>query len=189
MAFCNTNVTLTKIFARIYNVANQIFNDDVFTVRMPELKIYRRNVAIIVLNDVGQILAGERSDIPGAWQLPQGGIEDGETPLEAMRRELVEEIGTASVSILAELPHTISYDWPETKFDGRYHGQEQNYFLVRLEAHAVIDLNGPESTDEFSSILWLGATEFVSRVSGFKAEAYKEAIAYFQKHYPEIITS
>ena len=66
---------------------------------------YRRNVAIVVVNHAGLVLACHRSDSTGIWQIPQGGIEEGESDEEAMHRELEEEIGTSDVDILGKLAH------------------------------------------------------------------------------------
>lgn len=136
---------------------------------------YRKNVAIFVLNDEGLILACERSDVRGAWQLPQGGVEPGESPLEAMYRELLEEIGCCEVEILHQLEEAIRYDWPPQHQEKGYIGQEQVYFLVRLKPGAAIDLERAESP-EFQSIEWINAAEFSLRAGGFKREAYLLAL-------------
>lgn len=144
---------------------------------------YRRSIAVFIVNDAGLILTCERSDHAGAWQLPQGGIEEGETPQEAMNRELLEEIGTNSVEIVGELPATIRYDWPEHLHSRGYCGQEQHYFLARLLPSARIDFN-KFAHAEFQSYRWLAPAEFKLAASGFKREAYLQALAQFQDLYP-----
>ena len=154
---------------------------------MTDLKSnYRSNVAAIVLNQRGAILCGERSDRAGAWQLPQGGIEKGETAEEALLRELDEEILCNDVVILGRLDSPIRYDWPEDLHRRGFTGQEQHYFLVRLTAEAENQFTGAASI-EFRGFEWLGAAEFLSRISGFKAEAYRSAIEQFSALFPGVI--
>lgn len=151
-------------------------------------KVFRRNVAVVVVNSDGLILACHRTDISGAWQLPQGGIESGETDEAALFRELEEEIGTREAEIIGKLPYTIRYDWPEHLYSRGYHGQEQTYFLVKLRPSAVLDLTR-SSYAEFDRCEWLQVEEFLSRVNGFKCEAYRAAIAAFQAMFPHVIRS
>ncbi|MFN8390989.1 MAG: RNA pyrophosphohydrolase [Bdellovibrionota bacterium] len=147
---------------------------------------YRRNVAIIVLNEAGAILACHRADLPGAWQLPQGGIEPDESDDTAMLRELGEEIGTCEVTVIGKLPNPIRYDWPEHLFDRGYRGQEQSYYLVRLAPLAVMNLD-TQTHREFCETEWVGAREFLRRASGFKGPAYARALEEFRKLFPGII--
>lgn len=147
-------------------------------------KRYRRNVAAVVINGDGKLLACERSDVAGAWQLPQGGINESESAEEALFRELEEEIGTREVEIVGRLPEAIRYDWPPELFDRGYHGQEQSYFLVRLKPEAQIDLNADPDHVEFRSYRWLSGAEFLNMISGFKAEAYRSALQQFCRMYP-----
>ncbi|MCB0345398.1 MAG: RNA pyrophosphohydrolase [Bdellovibrionales bacterium] len=148
-------------------------------------KLYRRNVAAVVVNANGEILACERSDVAGAWQLPQGGIEADETPEQALLRELKEEIGTCDVEIIGSLPEPIKYDWPEKLYRRGFHGQEQNYFLVRLNESAQINLNADANHVEFSSCRWMCMSDFLSLVSGFKSDAYREALTQFAQLFPD----
>lgn len=150
-------------------------------------KKYRPNVAMLILNAKGQILACERSDIPGAWQIPQGGIDPGEIPEQAMWRELEEEIGISKeqARILGKLPNPILYDWPEHLYSRGFHGQEQHYFLLRLDENTKITLDTEHA--EFASTRWLTKNEFLSLVEGFKKEAYKRAIGEFEKLLPGLI--
>lgn len=145
---------------------------------------YRQNVAIVVLNEFGEILTCERSDTPGAWQLPQGGIEPGESAEDAMWRELNEEIGTTEVELLGALSKTIKYEWPANLFGRGYRGQEQYYFLVRLKQHAKLSIVGPGTSGEFGAWEWQTAANFFSRLKGFKAEAYKSGILSLAARFP-----
>ncbi len=151
-------------------------------------KKFRRNVAVVVLDDQGLILACERSDVKGAWQLPQGGIEEGESDEAAMKRELKEEIGTDDISIIGRLKDPIRYDWPEKLYSRGYHGQEQIYFLVRLKNTKSINLHSwGEVEVEFSSVEWVGKNEFLSRISGFKTAAYTEALEKLSAAFPNLM--
>ena len=123
---------------------------------------YRKNVAIIVLNDVGEILACRRSDRHQTWQLPQGGVDDGETLEETLYRELLEEVGTAEVEIIGLLPHSINYEWPPEEYHRGFRGQEQSYYLVRLSQGGTVDLQAAE-TPEFDAVEWVGMQEFLHR--------------------------
>ena len=100
---------------------------------------YRPNVGLMILNPAGRVFAGQRLDNPGpAWQMPQGGIDDGETPLEAAYRELEEETGIpeSAVELVAEAPEWITYDLPldlvPRIWKGRFRGQKQRWFLMRF---------------------------------------------------------
>ena len=154
---------------------------------MPKAKSsYRLNVAAFVLNQRGAILCCERSDRPGAWQLPQGGIEKGETAEEALFRELLEEILINDVAILGRLDTPIRYDWPKDLHRKGHIGQEQHYFLVRFTKKAEKNFTGAPS-EEFGGFAWTGAAEFLSRCSGFKSAAYRSALEQFQTLFPGII--
>ena len=147
-------------------------------------KKYRPNVAIIVLAPTYpfecKLLVAQRSDIKGAWQFPQGGIDEGESPKEAMYRELKEEIGTNDVEIIAQYPQWLSYDFPENvakkmKFDG----QSQKYFLVRLKPGAKIDINTPKP--EFNDFSFVKVEEINKIVNSFKKPVYTKVIKYFKE--------
>lgn len=150
-------------------------------------KGYRKNVAAVVLNSAGLILACERSDLDGAWQFPQGGIDKGETPGEALLRELQEEIGTSDVEILTQLQHPLRYDFPPELDDRPHRGQEQTYFLVRLNPSAKINLTAHDHP-EFKRTEWVTAAEFLRRLTGFKSPVYSAALREFQRQCPGMIS-
>src|SRR5689334_19905954 len=96
-------------------------------------KPYRPCVVAVIKNKNGHVLAGERADCKGAWQLPQGGIDPGETAETALFRELREEIGTDRVRILQRLPQAITYEFPASmQRQGlkAFRGQSQDWFLL-----------------------------------------------------------
>lgn len=149
------------------------------------MKQYRPNVSAVILSPkypfTCEILIAQRIDIAGAWQFPQGGIDKGETPKEAILRELKEEIGTNDVEILSAYPEWLSYDFPKNTLDKMkpYVGQKQKYFLVKLR-----NLDGV-STDtkipEFSDFKFVKSNEIFKYVTSFKKDIYLEVLKYFRK--------
>ena len=151
---------------------------------MQKKKRYRPNVAAIILSskypDKCEFFIAHRSDIKNAWQFPQGGIDEGETPEEALKRELLEEIGCNDVEILGEFPEWITYDFPKVA-RGKcypYDGQTQKYFLVRLKEDAQIDLKAFE-IPEFEEYEFVAYEELFKRVTYFKRKVYRRVIDYF----------
>lgn len=143
---------------------------------------YRRNVAAFIVDGLGLILICRRSDKFKTWQLPQGGIDEGESPSEAMRRELLEEIGTNELEIIHQLEEKIRYNWPEHLHRDGFIGQEQTFFLVRLKGE--IDLAGA-SSKEFDKFNWINSSQFKRLDSGFKTQAYQLALEKLTKLFPE----
>lgn len=96
---------------------------------------FRAGVVAVVVDSAGMVMAFERGDIPGQWQLPQGGIEPGEEPVAAAWRELREEtgLGPDDVELVGEHPEWMIYEWPrEVRQSGRRMGQAQRWFTFRL---------------------------------------------------------
>lgn len=152
---------------------------------MQNEKSYRPNVAAIVLSsnypNSCEFFIAQRNDIKGAWQFPQGGIDQGETPLEALFRELKEEIGTDEVEVIAECPTWVKYDFPSTlskKFNS-FDGQKQKYFLVRLKNDSNINIE--TDIPEFDKYEFVGYDELFERVTNFKKQVYKQVVDYFRK--------
>ncbi|HAN45517.1 MAG TPA: RNA pyrophosphohydrolase, partial [Cyanobacteria bacterium UBA8156] len=95
---------------------------------------YRLAVGAIACNRDGLVLVGERLDSPGAWQFPQGGMDEGETPLAAAQREFQEEVGVTLTEPIAEYPDWLYYDFPpevqaRAAIGKAYRGQKQRWFL------------------------------------------------------------
>src|SRR3984957_3644835 len=103
----------------------------------PSTLPYRQCVGLCLFNREGLVLCAERRDRPGAWQMPQGGVQKGEAAHVAALRELKEEIGTDNAEILAMMPEKVSYEFPdwlqhkEGVYRGKYRGQEQRWFALR----------------------------------------------------------
>ena len=144
-------------------------------------KGYRPNVAIVIVNNDGQVFWARRVGNQDAWQFPQGGIQKSETPEEALYRELREETGLKStdVTILAQTKDWLHYDLPEglvRRFSKPVClGQKQIWFLLRLESEIdAIQLDASE-TPEFDEWKWIGYQQALSEVVSFKKAVYQQA--------------
>jgi len=161
----------------------------------PDSLPYRPCVGIMVLNRDGLVWAGRRiaeddSEMAGAvklWQMPQGGIDADEEPLPAARRELYEETGMRSVTLLAEAPRWIDYDLPREvlgiALKGRFRGQTQKWFAFRFEGdESEIAINPPPGghTPEFDAWEWKPMAELPDLIVPFKRRSYEEVVAAFR---------
>ena len=144
---------------------------------------YRRGVGLMLFNGRGHVFVGQRNDMAGeAWQMPQGGIDDGEAPETAALRELEEEIGTNKAAIIAQSADWIRYDFPAGLAgwvrDGKYRGQMQKWFALRFTGiDADIDLN--TAHPEFRAWRWAAYGDLVDLVVPFKRELYQAVVAEF----------
>lgn len=147
---------------------------------------YRLGVGIILMNAEGLIFVAERIDTPGAWQMPQGGIDAGEDPLPAAFRELEEETGTAKAELLVESRDWLAYDLPEEirgkVWKGRYRGQKQKWFLFRFTG-ADSDIDIATEHPEFSSWKWAQPRLLPDMIVGFKQDLYRQVVAEFLPHF------
>ena len=146
---------------------------------------YRACVGIVLAHPDGRIFTGERIDTPGAWQMPQGGIDSGEDAQTAALRELEEETGVASdlVSVEAVLDDWITYDLPEhlvgKLWGGRFRGQKQKWFLLRFEGRDT-DIDISRHHEEFARWRWATADEVLADIVPFKKAVYDQVIAGFR---------
>ena len=145
---------------------------------------YRPAVGVMLLNRQGLIFVGKRIDqtVEG-WQMPQGGIDDGEEPRQAALRELKEEAGTGKAEIIAEMDDWITYDLPAhlvgVAFHGKYRGQRQKWFALRfLGEDSDIDLDTHEP--EFSTWKWLTIEELPHVIVPFKRDSYAKIVSAFR---------
>jgi putative (di)nucleoside polyphosphate hydrolase len=145
---------------------------------------YRPCVGIMLLNRQGLVFVGKRIDqtVEG-WQMPQGGIDEGETPREAALRELREETGTGKAEIVGEMDNWLTYDLPPhligVAFHGRYRGQRQKWFALRfLGEDRDIDLHTHEP--EFAEWKWQALDTLPRLIVPFKRDTYAAVIAAFR---------
>ena len=159
---------------------------------------YRDCVGVALFNRGGLVFIGRRRPDPGIeagseftapWQMPQGGIDRGETPLAAALRELYEETSVRSVSLLHEAPHWIQYDLPDealgVALGGRYRGQRQRWFaFLFVGEDSEIDVEHPgggKHPAEFDGWRWEELDRLPDLVVPFKREAYIEVVRAFSK--------
>jgi putative (di)nucleoside polyphosphate hydrolase len=149
----------------------------------PESLPYRPCVGMMLFNKDGRVFVGKRVDqtLEG-WQMPQGGIDEGEEPREAALRELEEEIGTRNADIVREHHDWLFYDLPPrligVALKGKYRGQTQKWFALRfLGNDSEISLETPHQ--EFSAWKWLTIDELPALIVPFKRDTYAKVIKVF----------
>jgi putative (di)nucleoside polyphosphate hydrolase len=155
---------------------------------------YRPCVGLALFNADGLVFIGRRANkkqrehvAPGhEWQMPQGGIDAGETPLEAAWRELQEETNVTSAVLLAEAPGWLTYDLPadigKQAWKGRWRGQAQKWFAFRLTgSDAEIDILNPAGGHkaEFDAWRWVSLSETPALIIPFKQGVYRQVAALF----------
>lgn len=143
---------------------------------------YRPCAAMLLFNSAGDVLVAERNDMEeAAWQLPQGGIDKGETAEQAALRELEEEIGTASAQIIAVASKTISYDWPANKVgERRKRWRGQCITLVALKFDGDDDdINLETANPEFRNWKWVSLEMLPRLITPFKRQVYEYAVREF----------
>jgi len=144
---------------------------------------YRPCVGLMVLNRAGQVFVGNRIDQSiESWQMPQGGIDEGEEPWDTALRELKEEIGTSNVELLREHPDWLFYDLPPqligVAWEGKFRGQKLKWFAVRFKGTDA-DINVKTAHKEFSNWKWADIGDLLGLIVPFKREIYAKVIAAF----------
>jgi mutator protein MutT len=149
----------------------------------PSTDDYRPGVGIMLLNDRGEVFIGRRADVPHeAWQMPQGGIDAGETPRQAVLRELKEEIGTNNADIIAESRGWLYYDLPQelarTAWGERWKGQRQKWFVMLFKG-ADRDIDLASEHPEFNAWRWVPLEELSELAASFKRQLYLKVVGEF----------
>jgi putative (di)nucleoside polyphosphate hydrolase len=152
---------------------------------------YRPNVGAVVFNRAGLVLVARRADLPnaeapaGGWQLPQGGIDEGEDPRGAILRELAEEIGTSRAEVIGEHDAWLTYDLPPeligVALHGRYRGQRQRWFALRfngVDSDIRLDL---DPHPEFDAWRWVELAALPELAVPFKRPIYEILAASFAR--------
>ncbi len=151
---------------------------------------YRPCVGIMLINQDNRIFAGQRIDTKlEAWQMPQGGIDEGETPLEAAFREMKEETGTDKARLLAEHSDWLDYDIPQPLadklWDGAFRGQTQKWIAMRFTGTDA-DINIATEHPEFNQWRWVDPEKLVQMAVPFKQPVYAAVMDEFA---PLLLTS
>ncbi len=152
---------------------------------------YRPNVGAVLFNRSGLILVARRADLPnaeapaGGWQLPQGGIDEGEDPRQAVLRELAEEIGTDRAEVIGEHDEWLSYDLPPEllgiALKGRFRGQRQRWFALRFtgeDSDIRLDL---DPHPEFDAWRWARLAELPDLAVAWKRPIYEVLVDSFAR--------
>lgn len=156
---------------------------------------YRPCVGVMLLNAEGRVFVGRRRQLSlqgdtldeYAWQMPQGGIDRGEAPVAAARRELQEETNVRSARLLAEAPDWYNYELPKNvsgrSFRGRYRGQTQKWFAFRFEGdESEINILNPDggTKPEFHEWRWEKMENLTRLIIPFKRGVYEKVVAAFE---------
>ena len=140
----------------------------------------RNGVGAVVINRNNKVFVGKRIDNPGKfWQMPQGGVDEGEEYFDAMKRELFEETGIKNFEIIKEIDGMTEYELPDYLlgkiWKGKYRGQKQKWYVVRfLGDDKEIDLN--TSKPEFIEWKWINLDELPNVIVDFKKKLYKKLV-------------
>ena len=144
---------------------------------------YRKGIGIVLANPRGQVLLARRNDMHGQWQFPQGGIDPGERPHQAMFRELKEELNVseAQATIVAKTRTFLRYSFPKIMPDPNnlardYMGQELMFFLLQFHgSDSLIDVSGVRHA-EFDCWSWVDYWKPVESIVAFKRDMYRRAL-------------
>ena len=140
----------------------------------------RNGVGVIVLNNENKVFVGKRKDNPvDRWQMPQGGVDIGESYLSAMKRELYEETSIKSIEILKEINGFFEYELPKNLvgiiWKGKFRGQKQKWFITRFIGNEN-EINLQTENQEFIEWKWIIPDELPRSIVDFKKKMYVELL-------------
>ncbi len=145
-------------------------------------RFYRPNVGLMLIAPDRRVFVGRRPKQPDAWQMPQGGVDHGETPVEEACRELAEEVGTARALVLRESREWITYDVPKavrpTHWKGRWRGQAQKWFALAFTGRDT-DIDIAAHDREFDAWKWVPARDLAELIVPFKRPVYESVLEQF----------
>ena len=144
---------------------------------------YRNGVGIMLINDNKKIFVGKRIDNKLAWQMPQGGVDQDENIVDAVKRELKEETGVSLIKIIKKSDKIYTYDLPDYLlgkiWKGRFKGQKQTWFLAQFLG-TDDEINLDQKNAEFKEWKWVGINELPDLIVPFKKNLYQELVKEFE---------
>lgn len=145
----------------------------------------RTGVGIIVINNQNKIFVAKRIDNPiDKWQMPQGGVNQGEELIDAMKRELIEETSIKSIELIKEINYWLEYELPKNLlgkiWKGKFRGQKQKWFIVKFVGSET-EINLKTKYPEFMEWKWIEIDELINVIVDFKRNVYKELISEIKK--------
>jgi putative (di)nucleoside polyphosphate hydrolase len=146
----------------------------------------RTGVGIVILNSENMVFVGKRKDNPfDKWQMPQGGVDQNEPLLVAMKRELEEETSIRNIEVLKEFNQWLEYDLPESLigkiWQGKYRGQKQKWFIVRFTGSEK-EININTRHPEFIEWKWINMNSLPDLIVNFKKHIYKDVLIELKKY-------
>jgi len=149
---------------------------------MNEESNYRLNVGLIIVNNYGKVLICKRKN-SNQWQFPQGGIDEGESPIEAAKREIFEEVGIkpSKIKVLGKIKDWVKYEIPIELAKKSFKkkgivGQKQKWFIFKIKSEACITfVNDPDN--EFDDFAWVSYWRPIALIISFKKEVYRNVLA------------
>ena len=140
----------------------------------------RTGVGIVVINNQNKVFVGKRKDNPvDKWQMPQGGVDDGEDYLSAMKRELFEETSIKSIEVLEEIERFFEYELPENLigiiWKGKFRGQKQKWFITKFVGKEK-EINLKTKNPEFIEWKWILPEELPNVIVDFKKNIYLDLL-------------
>ena len=153
---------------------------------MNKLKLPMRDgVGVIILNKKNEVFVGKRKDNPiDRWQMPQGGVDKGESYISAMQRELYEETSIKNIKVLKELDGFLEYELPKNLigiiWKGKYKGQKQKWFIVKFLGKEK-EINLKTKNPEFIEWKWLKPDQLPNVIVDFKKEMYLKLLESIKK--------